>query len=141
CATSSAPGANSWRHERGGALPLRAARSAADRREALRRVVRAFHRRRVLLGAARARAEGSARAQLARLRGQAAPQAAHRAAEAAQRVLAEARESLPARDADTRGGEVRTGPRGIPDPDAVCLYRDARRRVTALRGDGLAHPR
>ena len=50
CATSSAPGASSWRHDRGRAREVHLPGSAAAGREALRRVVRALHRGRATTG-------------------------------------------------------------------------------------------
>src|SRR5262245_57232870 len=123
CATSSAPGGSSWLEHGSGTGPVRPERGPAPGRETLRRLVRPVYRRRLLLGAAGARADRSARAQLARLRRQAAPEAAHRAPQAAERVFAEAGEPLPPPDAGARTGEVRPGARRIPGPHAVHLYR------------------
>ena len=81
-----------------------------------------------------------AAAQLARLRGQAAAQAAHRAPEAAERLLAEAGEPLPhvLQTPEVEKSDDATGEYLMRTP--VHLHRDARRRVAALRRDCLAHP-
>ena len=69
-------------------IELRAARGAPARRDALRRVERAVHRRRHLLGAAGARPARRAAAHVALVRGQAAARAADRTPEEPARVLA-----------------------------------------------------
>ena len=61
CATSSAPGASSWRHDRGRCHQVHLQGSAAAGRKTLRRVVRALHRRCLLLGAASAGPDRSPR--------------------------------------------------------------------------------
>src|SRR5207237_782519 len=81
----------------------------------------------------------SAEPQLDRLRGQAAPAAAHRAAAKPPRLLAEACEPLPARAANARGGEIRRGQGRVPHAHRVHLHREQRRRFAALRRDRLAH--
>src|SRR5258708_37619439 len=105
CATSFVHGPSSWRHDR--ARPVRDPRGAPARREALRRVVRALRRGRVLLGPGLPRPAGSAESQLARLRGQAPPQAAHRAAEATDGVRPETGEPLPPSAADARDRKIK----------------------------------
>ena len=81
---------------------VRLRRSPADRRQALRRLVRALHRRRHLLDAADARPTGRHQPYVAALRGQAAAQGPHRAAQEPALVLPAPAELLPARTAATR---------------------------------------
>ena len=103
-----AEGDGEHRRHRAPADRLRRRGGAPARREALRGMERAVHRRRVLLGAAHAGPAGRHQPHLASLRRQAVARAAHRAPEEPARLLAAAADpqSPPAADADRRLGHA-----------------------------------
>ena len=120
---------------------LRRARGAPARREALRRMERALHRRRLLLGAARARARKTALNHTSHLyEDKLLRDAAHRAPEEPARVLAAAAEprhhllqTPTVETADAAGAALRAA-------HAVPLHRVAGRRAELLRRHLLAPP-